>query len=161
MPTHCAILNTLLGRTTVFYGSRIGKANIHENAELLLCSLAGIRSRIEAAGRHIAGIHRGAHRAPGRQLTITLYHAPLKQPRTFSATVPSERGADAMTGRNATGLKKRPLSELVLDEALYGRNHLAELVNLELPSAQGYCPGLPSHAAFRHNDAILLLASKG
>src|SRR6266699_758236 len=47
------------------------------------------RSRTEAARGYLAGIQRGAHRAPGRQLTITLYYARLKQARSFSATFPS------------------------------------------------------------------------
>src|SRR6266404_3721984 len=65
------------------------------------------RSRTEAARGHLAGIHRRAHRAPGRQLTITLYYAWLKQPRSFSATFPRGR-ADAITGRNVAVPQKLP-----------------------------------------------------
>ena len=65
------------------------------------------RSRTEAARGHLAGIHRGAHRAPGRQLTITLYYARLKQHLIFG-DVPSGRVQNAITGRNVTVPQKWP-----------------------------------------------------
>jgi hypothetical protein len=38
---------------------------------------------LRGARGHLAGIHRGAHRAPGRQLAITLYYAGSNNPLIF------------------------------------------------------------------------------